>query len=227
MKTKIATALKTKYQRYGLSNEAIDRIASAKEKTITSEDAIESGIADFETMELIAQEVQKQRDKEIKNKTDLQTAFDTYKTAHQEKTDPDPKNPPADPNEPEWARRLREQNEKVLEENRKIQDEFTRRDAQQKQLLSETNVKAALEKAGCTNPGILRLTMKGFALGENETEEQAVIRLTADYNQNVKDAFGDGNIPPVGVGVPSEDPHRQAEKMNASLEKKGLIPAKE
>lgn len=220
MKTKIATALKTKYQRYGLSNEAIDRIASAKEKTITSEDAIESGIADFETMELIAQEVQKQRDKEIKNKTDLQNAFDTYKTAHPETKPTDPLTPPVDPNEPEWARKLREQNEKIL-------NEFSQRDAAQKQHLAETNVKAALEKAGCTNPGILRLTMKGFALGENETEEQAVARLTADYNQNVKDAFGDGNIPPVGAGVPSADPHKHAETMNAFLEKQGLIPAKE
>ena len=220
MKTKIATALKTKYQRYGLSNEAIDRIASAKEKTITSEDAIESGIADFETMELIAQEVQKQRDKEIKNKTDLQNAFDTYKTAHPETKPIDPPTPPVDPNEPEWAKKLREQNEKIMEE-------FGKRDAAQKQHLAETNVKAALEKAGCTNPGILRLTMKGFALGENETEEQAVARLTADYNQNVKDAFGDGNIPPVGAGAPSADPHKHAEAMNAFLEKQGLIPAKE
>ena len=76
MKQKIIAALKTKYQRFGLSNEAIDRIASAKEKTVTSEEEIESAVADAQTMELIANELQKMRDKEIRNRTDLQTTFD-------------------------------------------------------------------------------------------------------------------------------------------------------
>lgn len=84
MKTKIAAALKTKFKRFGLSNEAFDRIASAKEKTVTTEEAIEEAISDAETMELIANELQKMRDKEIQNKTDLQASFDSYKTKHPE-----------------------------------------------------------------------------------------------------------------------------------------------
>lgn len=84
MKTKIAAALKTKYKRFGLSNEAFDRIASAKEKTVTTEDAIEEGISDTQTMELIANELQKMRDKEIQSRTDLQSSFDDYKTKHPE-----------------------------------------------------------------------------------------------------------------------------------------------
>lgn len=218
MKQKIITALKTKYQRFGLSNEAVDRIASAKEKTVTSEDQIEAAIADAETMGLIASELQKSADAERRKASELQKSFDDYKTAHPEQT------PPAktaeQEEEPEWARKLREQNEQIIADQK-------RRDAVERQRQSETNVKAALEKAGCTNPGILRLTMKGFALGENETEEQAVTRLTADYNQNVKDAFGDGNIPPIGAGVPTADPHQVAEKMNAILEQNGLLPPKE
>lgn len=196
MKKKIADQLRTKYQRFGLSNEAIDRIASAKEKTVTSDDQIEAAIADAETMELIATELQKSADVERRKASDIQKSFDDYKTAHPEKTDPDPdqKTPPADPNEPEWARKLREQNEKVLEENRKIQDEFTRRDNAKRLELAEANVRAALEKAGCTNPGFLNATMKGFTLGENETEEQAVVRLTAEYNQLFKEAVGDGSV---------------------------------
>ena len=62
-KEQIATALKTKYQRFGLSNEAIDRIATAREKTVTSEGEIEAATADVVTMELIANELQKMRDK--------------------------------------------------------------------------------------------------------------------------------------------------------------------
>ena len=216
MKTKIATALKTKYQRFGLSNEAIDRIASAKEKTVTSEDQIEAAIADAETMGLIANELQKSADVERRKASDLQKSFDDYKAAHPEKKD-DTLPPPPAADEPEWARKLREQNESIIAE-------FAKRDAAQKQSLAQSNVKAALEKAGCNNPGILRLTMKGFALGEKETEEQAVTRLTADYNQNVKDAFGDGNVPPIGSGAPSADPRKYADSMNAYLEQQGLLP---
>jgi len=103
MKTRIAEALKTKYKRFGLSNEAIDRIASAKQETITKEEDIETGIADAATMELIANELQKMRDKEINNKTDLQRSFDDYKAKHPEgqPTPPDP-DPNPNPKPDDW-----------------------------------------------------------------------------------------------------------------------------
>ena len=87
MKKKIAEALKTKYKSFGLSNEAIDRIASAKEKTITKEEDVETGIADFETMDLIAKELQKMRDSEIQKRSDLQREHDDYKAKHPEKSE--------------------------------------------------------------------------------------------------------------------------------------------
>ncbi len=96
MKAKIAEALKTKYKSFGLSNEAIDRIASAKEKTVTKEEEIEAGISDVSTMDLIAKELQKMRDSEIQKRTDLQRVHDDYKAKHPEKSDPD-QNPDPDP----------------------------------------------------------------------------------------------------------------------------------
>lgn len=87
MKQKIAEVLKTKYKSFGLSNEAFDRIASAKEKTVTEEGQIADAVADVETMNLIAQELQKMRDKEIQTRTDLQTNFDNYKAKHPEKSE--------------------------------------------------------------------------------------------------------------------------------------------
>ena len=95
MKKKIAEALKTKYKSFGLSNEAWDRIASAKEETVTEESQVETAIKDAETMKLIAQELQKMRDSEIQKRTDLQRVHDDYKAKHPEK-DPDP-NPDPDP----------------------------------------------------------------------------------------------------------------------------------
>ena len=95
MKQIIIASLKTKYQRFGLSNEAIDRIASAKEKTVTPDSDIATAIADAETMGLIANELQKMRDKEIQNRTDLQASFNEYKEKHPD-TNPDP-NPNPNP----------------------------------------------------------------------------------------------------------------------------------
>ena len=84
MKKRIADALKTKYKSFGLSNEAWDRIASAKEETVTKEEDIETAIADFSTMDLIAKELQKMRDSEIQKRADLQREHDDYKAKHPE-----------------------------------------------------------------------------------------------------------------------------------------------
>ena len=84
MKKKIAEALKTKYKSFGLSNEAWDRIASAKEETVEKEEDIEAGISDVTTMDLIAKELQKMRDSEIQKRTDLQREHDDYKAKHPE-----------------------------------------------------------------------------------------------------------------------------------------------
>lgn len=104
MKKKIAEALKTKYKSFGLSNEAWDRIASAKEETVTQEEDIETGISDVATMDLIAKELQRMRDSEIQKRTDLQREHDDYKAKHPEKDpDPDPANDP-DPQKQDIAK---------------------------------------------------------------------------------------------------------------------------
>ena len=216
MKEKIASALKTRYQRFGLSNEAIDRIASAKEKTVTSEDAIEEGIADTETMGLIAIELMKMRDKEISNKTDLQRAFDTYKEKNPEggkptgSPDPDPQ--PKEMPEPEWAKALRER--------------FEREDKEKADKIVQESVMARLKKEGCTNPGILKSTMKGFALQKDETEDAAVERLKTDYNASYKEVFGEGAIPGLG-GQAFGDAKTALNRKNDFLRQQGLLPQKD
>ena len=214
MKEQIASALKTKYQRFGLSNEAIDRIASAKEKTVTSEDAIEEGIADAETMGLIANELMKMRDKEISNKTDLQRAFDAYKEKNPDggkDPKPDPKPDPGD-KEPEWAKKLRER--------------FEREDKEKEDKKVQEAVMARLKNEGCTNPGILKSTMKGFALQENETEDAAVERLKTDYNASYKEVFGEGAVPGLG-GQAFGDTKTAVSHKNDFLRQQGLLPQKE
>ena len=220
MKEKIALALKTKYQRFGLTNEAIDRIASAKEKTVTSEDAIESGIADSETMGLIATELMKMRDKEIQQRTDTQRAFDTYKEKHQDGTQPQTPDPAQKPEEePEWAKKLREQQEAIAER-------FAREDREKSLKAARLMVESKLKTEGCTNAGILNLTLKGFTLGDTETMDEAVARLKEEYNASYKETFGEGARPGVGTQAFGDAKTAVGHK-NDFLREQGLLPRQE
>lgn len=188
MKQKIIAALRTKYQRFGLSNEAIDRIASAKEKTVTSEDQIETAIADAETMELIATELQKSADLERRNRSDLQKSFDEYKKKHPEDTeDPTPPEKGAE-DEPEWAKKIREQNEKILEAQSK-------REKAEKRKATFDAVISSAKKNGCTYEKALKLTEKLFTLKEDESDEDASKRFKDEYDANIKEYFGEGVAP--------------------------------
>ena len=125
MKKKIAEALKTKYKSFGLSNEAWDRIASAKEETVKNEEDIEAGIADFATMDLIAKELQKMRDSEIQKRTDLQREHDDYKAKHPSKSGEDDNNDD-DPDDDKFtkkdiARLIKEASEAAV---KTVKDEF-------------------------------------------------------------------------------------------------------
>ena len=215
-KDNIASALKTKYQRFGLSNEAIDRIASAREKTVNGEDEVEAAVADAETMGLIANELMKMRDKEISNKTDLQRAFDAYKEKNPTPKPGGEQNPePAKPTEmpePEWAKSLRER--------------FEREDKEKADKVVRESVTARLKKEGCTNIGILKSTLKGFSLGKDETEDDAVARLKAEYNDSYKEVFGEGAVPGLG-GNAFADAKTATEHKNDFLRQQGLLPQKD
>ena len=215
MKQKIIAALKTKYQRFGLSNEAVDRIASAKEKTVTKEEEIESAIADAETMELIANELQKSADVERRKHSDIQKSFDEYKKKHPEEgNDPDPD---PDPNkEPEWAKKLREQNEALAKR-------LDAEEAAKKLTATRTAVETRLKAAGCSNPGILKSVLKGFALEKDETEDAAVTRLQAEYNTAFKETFGDGAVPPLGADT-FGGTDKAIDSKNKFLREHGLLP---
>ncbi|MBR5414184.1 MAG: hypothetical protein IK114_14330 [Fibrobacter sp.] len=220
MKTKIIDAFKTKFKSFGLSNEAIDRIASALEKTVTKEEEIAGALDTATTMNLIASELQKMRDKEIQTRTDLQKSFDAYKESHPDSNpDPDP-DPKPDPTEPAWAKTLREQNEKLLA-RQKADDEARAH----KELTGR--MEAGLKQAGCVNAGILAAVLKGFALQKDETEEAAIERLKGEYNSSLKAIFGDGPIPPAAGGTAFGDAKTAIDKKNDFLRQQGLLPKPE
>ena len=217
-KEEIATALKTKYQRFGLSNEAIDRIASAREKTVTSEGEIEAAAADVATMELIATELQRMRDKEISSKTDLQRAFDTYKERNPEGGKPNPNLPepakaePEEAPEPEWAKKIRER--------------FEREDREKAEKQTRDTLTARLKMEGCTNNGIVKFVMSGYSPVKDESEDDAVKRLKDAYAVAYKETFGEGAVPGYG-GQPFLDAKSSMDHKNDFLRQQGLLPRKD
>ena len=222
MKQKLITALRTKYQRFGLSNEAIDRIASAKEKTVTSEDDIETAIADVETMELIANELQKSADAERRKGSDVQKSFDDYKKKYPENTQTQQAQQQQQAEEPEWAKKLRESNERI--EARFAAEDAAKRNAD---ILTEieTKLKAAISESSF-NQGVFKSTLKGFALKDKEEIEDAVVRLKADYDANLRETFGDGPIPGVSVQA-FGDAKAATDAKNKFLKEQGLLPKDE
>lgn len=217
MKEKIKNALKTEYAKLGLGDKAFDGVASFLVKTIAKEEDIDGVIKQEDTAALL-KAFQGESDSLRTRNAQLTKDLEDYKKSH-----PDTKPGGEDkdePDEPEWARKLREQNE-ALSARLDKQDK-DRRDAS-----TLASVRSALEKAGCNNKGILNLTLKGFSLGEKETEDEAVARLTADYNANVKDTFGEGVIPPAGGGDSKPDQDTIIARNNDSLRKKGLLPKEE
>lgn len=217
MKDKIKNALKTEYAKLGLGDKAFDGVASFLAKTITKEEDIDGVIKQEDTANLLKAfqgETDSLRNKHAQAVKDLED----YKKSHPD-TDPTKKKEVED--EPEWAKQLRQQNAEILAKEAK-------REKAENDARVLASIKESLEKAGCTNKGILNLTLRGFALNEGETEADAVKRLTDEYNANVTDAFGEGVIPPAGGGAPKQpDKKEVTARRLAYLEKQGLLPKEE
>ena len=79
MQTKYLSALKTKYASFGLSKEALDRVASQRVKTIANEDEIDADIASIDTLMLIMKEMQSSADTQRNRAAQLQKDLEDLK----------------------------------------------------------------------------------------------------------------------------------------------------
>ena len=194
MKTKILNALKTEYANLGLGEKAFDGVASFLEKTITEEAKIGDAIKE-EGVKNLLKSIQGESDALRNKATKAAKDLEDYKKAHPE-TQAQQTETQQTETEPEWAKKIREQNEALA----------ARLDSQEKARKQQQNlesVTAALKAAGCTQEEVLRLSLVGFALGENETEEAAVTRIKSAYDASVKKIYGEGGAPtPKGFVAP-------------------------
>jgi hypothetical protein len=124
--------------------------------------------------------------------------------------------------EPEWAKKLREANERI--EARFAADDAAKANAKNLSDV-EAKLKASISQSAY-NQGVFKSTLKGFALKENETVDDAVARLKADYDANLKETFGDGPLPGVSAQT-FGDAKAAVDHKNKFLQEQGLLPKEE
>ena len=190
MQNKYLSALRTKYASFGLSKEALDRVALQRVKTIANEDEIDADIANTETLMLIMKEMQSSADSQRNRATQLQKDLEDLK-----KNQPNNQQQTQEP-ESELAKQLQTLTNLVT--TMQAERAAEKKQAQTDAVLAQVHEK--MKANGCTNDFIRNMTLKGIEVGENDTVDTLAQKYKSIYDQNCKDAYGEGYVPPRGSG---------------------------
>ncbi len=193
MKEKIIAELKTVYAKLGLSNEVFDGVASLLEKTVTEESAIATAVSGDDVRTMLTT-IQGQTDSWKNKFYDERKKLADYKESHPDDDDEGAKGGKG------GEGKKTEDESAVMKKLEELTARLDKAENEKKQAVMLASVKAALKSGGCSNEKVLDLVLKGSPIAESETEEDAVTRLTSEYNATVKDLYGDGAIPPAGGG---------------------------
>ena len=210
MQVKYLSALKTKYASFGLSKEALDRVASQRVKTIANEDEIDADIASSDTAMLVMKEMQRATDTLRTDNAKYQKELADLKNIQ---PDPDP-NPTPNP----YAEDMAELRKFMMD--MKAEREADRKKARTEAVLAQVHEK--MKAKGCMNDFIRNITLKGVEIGESDTADDIVERYKSIYDQNCRDAFGEGYIPPRSSSHANSDTDTELE--TKILQDKGLLP---
>jgi hypothetical protein len=187
MQVKYLSALKTKYASFGLSKEALDRVASQRVKTIANEDEIDADIASTDTAMLVMKEMQR--------------ATDTLRTdnAKYQKELADLKNESGNkPNQTEEPNPYAETLAEMKAFMQSMKDEFaeSKKKARTESVIAEAH--KVMAKNGCANEAIRNISFKEIEIGEADTAESIAEKCKSIYDMNCKKIFGEGYVPPKG-----------------------------
>lgn len=208
MQAKYLAALKTRYANFGLSKEALDRVASQRFKTIANEDEIDADIASGDTMILIMKEMQGSADALRANNAKIQKELDDFKKPKQE--------PIVEPNP--YEQQFGEMQKAISE--MKAMFEANEKKARNESVLA--SVHAKMKSMGCTNEYIRTTTLANITIGDNDTADSLAEKYKAVYDANCKAAFGDGYVPPKGNTAGGDEIDFSA--MVAGLQASGDLP---
>lgn len=214
MQNKYLSALRTKYASFGLSKEALDRVALQRVKTIANEDEIDADIASSDTLMLIMKEMQGSADAQRNRAAQIQKELDDLKKNQPNNQTTQTQQEP----ESELAKQLQTLTNLMTEMQ-------TERAAEKKKIQAEAIISQVHEKMkskGCTNDFIRNMTLKGIEVAESDTADSLAEKYKSIYDQNCKDAYGEGYVPPKGNGNGGGETD-QAE-VTKILQSRGLLP---
>ena len=217
MQNKYLSALKTKYASFGLSKEALDRVALQRVKTIANEDEIDADIANSDTLMLIMKEMQSSADSQRNRAAQLQKDLDDLK-----KNQPNNQTTQTQQeSESELAKQLQTLTNLVTA--MQTEREAEKKKAQTTAIIAEVHEK--MKSKGCTNDFIRNMTLKGIEVEENDTADSLAEKYKSVYDQNCQDAYGEGYVPPRGNGNGGGDMDQAA--VTKILQSRGLLPKSE
>jgi hypothetical protein len=206
------SALRTKYASFGLSKEALDRVALQRVKTIANEDEIDADIANSDTLMLIMKEMQGSADSQRNRVAQIQKELDDLK-----KTQPSNQTNPQPLEDNPLAAELKAIKEMFA--GMKAEMDAEKKKAQKDAVIARAH--DVMKQNGCTNDFIRNMTLKGIEIGENDTADSIAEKYKSVYDQNCKDAYGDGYVPPKGNSGGSGENDKDAE--TAILKRAGLL----
>ena len=213
MQIKYLSALKTKYASFGLSKEALDRVALQRVKTIANESEIDSDVANAETMLLIMKEIQGSADSQRNRASQIQKELDDLKKTL-------PGNEPPQ-NEPDNALAAEIKALKEIVSGFQAEVEASKKKAHSDAILAEVHEK--MKSKGCTNDFIRTSTLSGVTIGESDTADSIAEKYKSLYDENCKKVFGAGYVPPKGNNV-NEGGEVNYAAMVEGLKQSGALP---
>ena len=187
MQNKYLSALRTKYASFGLSKEALDRVALQRVKTIANEDEIDADIASSDTAMLIMKEMQGSADAQRNRAAQIQKELDDLRQNQQ------PKPQEADnQSQLEFAQQMKTMMEMMM--GLKAEMDAGKKKAHAEAVLAQAH--EVMSANGCTNKFMRDYTLKGIEISESDTAETIAQKCKPIYDQNCKEAFGEGFVPP-------------------------------
>lgn len=195
MKQKILTSLKTKYSHLGLGNEALDGVASVLEKTIKSEDEIETAVSGVEGMLKV---MQSNADRARTEYNILKAKHDDIEKKLKEQTPPTP--PKEDP-KPFDAEAFKAE---ILETMRKERESAAQNEQRAAQRKADITAKAK-------EYGIPEKLIGSFAIADDANLD--------DYFKGVKQSLADAGFEFSEPPTPGGGVHTDAEGIANLIEK--------
>lgn len=186
MKEKISKELRNEYANLGLGEKAFSGVAAFLEKTGIKEEDITSRIKDEDVKSLLVA---------IQGESDSLRNTNTRLTKENEELK-------AKTGKPEGKSDGKDDVAKAIAELQEEFKDFKDSSAQRAKTEADAQVLSKvhdiMKSKGCTNDFIRKMTLAGITVSDGDTAESLAEKYKTEYDENFKEAFGDGYIPPMG-----------------------------